>query len=199
MSHSWFVNFDKDFSSELPLSFIRWWTQFGFTTKIFPIQLKDSFTYFTSVFKVDSYGTKFPPLLHFIKKYKVPWILKWQYDMDGDFLTCRWYVKWWDKFPHIQAIVNIVTREFPSPNALPIVKVNTPVQIADAPASTSIKIVKPSAKPRKKGSPLDEIRKDPNATYALLKMIAKEKDDVDSKDERSSEASITKNPYYPYN
>ena len=150
-----------------------------------------------SVFKVDSYGTKFPPLLHFIKKYKVPWILKWQYDMDGDVLTRRWYVKWWDKFPHIQAIVNIVTREFPSPNALPIVKVNTPMQIVDAPASTSAKIVKPSAKPRKKGSPLDEIRKVPNAMYALLKMIAKEKDDVDSEDERSSEASITKNPYYP--
>ena len=26
MSHSWFVNFDKDFNSKLPLWFSRWWT-----------------------------------------------------------------------------------------------------------------------------------------------------------------------------
>ena len=39
------------------------------------------------MFKFDAYGVKFPPLLHFIKKYKVPWILKWQYDREGDVLT----------------------------------------------------------------------------------------------------------------
>ena len=152
------------------------------------------------MFKVDSYGDKFPPLLHFIKRYKVPWILKWQYDKEGDVLTHRWFVKWWDKFPHIQAIVNNVTREFPSPNALLAIKINTPVQIADAPASTFVKTIKPPVKPRKKGSPLDEICKDPDALYALLKMISKEKDAVDdSEDERSFEASVTKNSYYPYN
>nr|POF26841.1 hypothetical protein CFP56_41096 [Quercus suber] len=52
---------------------------------------------------------------------------------------------------------------------------------------------------RKKGSPLDEIRKDPDALYALIKMISKEKEAADSEDERSSEASVTKDPYYPYN
>ena len=70
----------------------------------------NSFTYFKSVFKVDSYCAKFPPLLHFIKKYKVPWILKWQYDKEVDVLTRCWYVKWWDKFPHTQSIINNVTR-----------------------------------------------------------------------------------------
>ena len=117
-----------------------------------------SFQYFTRVFRADAYGAKFPPLLHFIKKYKVPWILKWQYDKNGDVLTCRWYVKWWDKFPHTQAIVKNVTREFPSPITLPAA--NTSVQRAElavAPASTSATIVKSSAKPKKKGSPLDEI------------------------------------------
>ena len=48
-------------------------------------------------------------------------------------------------------------------------------------------------------SPLDEIRKDPDALYALIKMISKEKEAANSEDERSSEASITKDPYYPYN
>ena len=35
--------------------------------------------------------------------------------------------------------------------------------------------------------------------YALIKMISKEKEIADSEDEQSSEASVTKNPYYPYN
>ena len=171
MSHSWFVNFYKDFNSDLPLWFIRWWTQFGSVTKIFPNSLVGSFQYFTNVFRVDV----FPPLLHFIKKYKVPWILKWQYDKDGDVLTRRWYVKWWGKFPHTQAIVNNVTREFPSPNTLHAAKTNTPIQrteLAAAPTSTSAKTVKSSTKPKKKGFPLDEIQKDPDALYALIKMIS---------------------------
>ena len=72
-------------------------------------------------------------------------------------------------------------------------------ELAYAPASTSAKTVKPS-KPRKKGSPLDEIRKDPDAFYALLKMISREKEVADDlEDERSSKTSITKNPYYLYN
>ena len=77
MSHSWFVNFDKDFDSEFPLWFIRWWSQFGSTVEIFLAPLKDSFQNFTLRFRTDAHGAKFTPLLHFIKKYKVPWILKW--------------------------------------------------------------------------------------------------------------------------
>ena len=112
-----------------------------------------SFTYFKTVFKVDSYGAKFP-LLHFIKKYKVPWILKWQYAKDGDVLTRCWYVKWWDKFLHTQSVINNVTREFSSPSASPALRITTPMQkakLADAPASTSTKTVKSTAKSRKKG------------------------------------------------
>ena len=71
-------------------------------------------------------------------------------------------------------------------------------KLADAPVSTSTKHVKPFAKPRKKGSPLDEIHKGPDALYALIKMISKEKEAANS-EERSFEASVTNDPYYPYN
>ena len=162
----------------------------------------NSFTYFKTVFKVDPYDTKFPPLLHFIKKYKVPCILKWYYDKEGDVLTRCQYVKWWDKFPHTQSIINNVTREFSTPSASPALRITTPMQkveLANATTSTSAKTVKSTAKPRKKSSPLDEICKDPDALYALIKMISKEKEATDTEDERSSEASVTKDPYYPYN
>ena len=72
-------------------------------------------------------------------------------------------------------------------------------ELADALTSTSAKTIKSTAEPRKKGSPLDEIHKDPDALYALIKMISKEKEAIDSEDERSSKASVTKDPYYPYN
>ena len=72
MSHSWFVNFDKDFNSEFPLWFIHWWSQFGSSVEMFPAPLKDSFQNFTLRFRIDAHGAKFTPLLHFIKKYKVP-------------------------------------------------------------------------------------------------------------------------------
>ena len=77
MSHYWFGKFGKDFNSDFPIWFIRWWTQFGLTIEIFLEPLMNSFTYFKKMFKVDPYGAKFPQLLHFIKKYKVLWILKW--------------------------------------------------------------------------------------------------------------------------
>ena len=51
-----------------------------------------SFIYFTSVLKVDSYGAKFLALLHFIKHYKVPWILKWQYEKESDVFSLHWFV-----------------------------------------------------------------------------------------------------------
>ena len=72
-------------------------------------------------------------------------------------------------------------------------------ELANAPASSSAKNDQPPVKPKKKVSPLDEIRKDPDALYALIKMISKEKEATDLKDEWSSEAFVTKDPYYPYN
>ena len=75
-------------------------------------------------------------------------------------------------------------------------------ELANAPASTFATTIKSSTKPKKKDSPLKEIPKDPDALYALLKNLIKEEEAAanhDSKDEWSSEASVTKNPYYHYN
>ena len=199
MSHSWFVNFDKDFNSKFPLWFIRWWTQFGLVVKIFPAPLKDCFQKFSIRFRTNTHGAKFTPLLHFIKKYKVPWILKWQYAKEDDVLTRCWYVKWWDKFSHTNSIINNVAKDFLSPNVSPL-KITIAVQkaVANASASSSTKNVKPPVKSKKKDSPLDAIHKDPDALYALLTKVIKEDEAANSDDKRFSQASVTKDPYYPY-
>ena len=56
--------------------------------------------------------------------------------------------------------------------------------VADALASSSTKNVAPPVKSKKKGSPLDAIRKDPDALYALLTKMIKEDEAANSDDER---------------
>ena len=96
-------------------------------------------------------------------------------------------------------IINNVDKDFLSSNASQL-KITTPVQkaVVDALASSSTKNVAPPVKSKKKGSPLDAICKDPDALYALLTKMIKEDEAANSDDEKSSQASVTKDPYYPY-
>ena len=164
-----------------------------------------SFKCFTNAYKVDPHGAKFPASLHFVKRFKVPWILKWQYAKEGNVLIHCWYVKWWDKFPHSHDIINSVTQEFSFPTIPHIDKAHSPKETpakANAPTTSSIKKAKSLAKSKKKISPLDDIRKGADALYALLKLKWKEEEAADihdSEDEQSSKASIAHNPFYPYN
>ena len=169
MSHSWFVNFDKSFTSYLPLSFYRWWIQFGPIAEIFLEPLLDAFECFKKFYRCDAHGAKFPALLHFVKHHKIPWILKWKYEKEGDVLSRHWYVKWWGKFPHTQRIIATISREFSSTAALPIAKDHSPVQtlvLGDAPSSSSMKNAKPPAK--NKISPIDNLRKNPDVGFIQM-------------------------------
>ena len=67
--------------------------------------------------------------------------------------------------------------------------------ITDAPSSSSIKDAKPPAKI--KSSPIDDLRKNPDALFALLKW-AEETAANQGDSKVSSEESVTHNPYFPY-
>ena len=81
---------------------------------------------------------------------------------------------------------------------MPIAKDHSPVQTsapADAPFFFSSKNVKPLAK--NKSSPIDNLRKNPDALLALLKWV----EEVVANQEESkasSEESVAHNPYFPY-
>ena len=172
MTHSWFVNFDKNFNANLPLWFGRWWTPFGSITEIFPRPLMGSFKYFTSVFKVDSHNAKFPTSLHFDERYKVPQILKWKYVKEGDVLTCHQYVKWWDKFSHTQSVIDNVSWEFLATNSIPNIKAQSPATPKVQPTVPQLTVYAPATSfaktsAEKKKSPFDDLSGD--ALYALLK------------------------------
>ena len=110
-----------------------------------------------------------------------------------------------DRFSHTDSIINNVERDFLASNVFPL-RITTLVQKAvtdapDAPVSSSTKNVAPSVKSKKKSSPLDAIRNDPEALYALLSKMVKEDEAANSDDEKSSQVSVSKDPYcqtYPY-
>jgi len=69
--HSWFINFDKKFYGILPLWFSKWWEQFGAISEILPLNLFKAFGISRDSYNVDTYGKKFPPMMHFIIKFKI--------------------------------------------------------------------------------------------------------------------------------
>ncbi|KAL0001909.1 hypothetical protein SO802_015690 [Lithocarpus litseifolius] len=166
----------------------------------------DVFRLFTRSYRVDSHSAKFPLLLHFVKRNMIPWVLKWQYKRHEDDVHARhWYVKWWDSFPHIQNIVTTVTREcsvYAAPStARDYTSIQAPVQ-AEMPSPSLVKNVKPFVKPKKKSSPLEDLQRDPNALFALLKcaeeLVANRTSGVEKESKASSEESVANNPYFPY-
>ena len=103
---------------------------------------------------------------------------------------------------YTDSIINNVERDFLASHVSPL-KITTPVQTTatDTPTSSSTKNVAPSAKSKKKSSPLDAIRNDPEALYALLSKMVKDdeapnSDATNSDDEKSSQVSVSKDPYY---
>jgi hypothetical protein len=87
-----------------------------------------NFNSFKNHFKTNDYGSKFSPILHFATKFKIPWILKWQYVIIDDKVERHWYVKWWDKYPQVNSIVNNAKELAQTPKAQTLLP-NTPPQL----------------------------------------------------------------------
>lgn len=157
-SHSWFIQFDHKFKSLIPLWFTIWWSRFGASFAIIPDQLKDQITHFSKQkFMPNSDGI--PILLQFCSKYKIPWILKWQYNLrtpvqstvvstgsseavinqhsQASHVSRIFFIKWWDKFD-VSRIVGQVQKEFP-PIILSQV-CSKEKEIKEGPSSSSLSI-----------------------------------------------------------
>jgi len=141
-NHCWFINFDKKFTGILPLWFSKWWGQFGTIPDIFPLQLAKAFGTFRDHYNTDAYGKKFPTLMHFAIKFQISWILKWNYVKDGDIIDRHWFVKWWDKFPQTDAIIQTVYKDFAKKS--PSEKNTSPAVPTTVPLITTTGLVTPS-------------------------------------------------------
>ncbi|KAI8558939.1 hypothetical protein RHMOL_Rhmol04G0135200 [Rhododendron molle] len=128
-SHSWFIQFDHKFKSVIPSWFARWWHQYGAIPDIIPAQLLDQVNLFSTAYKVNQHTSQFLVLLLFMIKYKVPWIVKWRYQLLNNIVSRQYLVKWWGQYNH-QKIVNQVQLEFPAKIPIPAQNPVQPIEAA---------------------------------------------------------------------
>jgi hypothetical protein len=75
-THSWFINFDKNFKGPILLWFHKWWQVHGPVNEIIPEEVQEVVRYFSTVKKLSQFEALLPITLHFFSQYKVSWILK---------------------------------------------------------------------------------------------------------------------------
>jgi hypothetical protein len=117
-SHSWFLNFDFKFNRQFPMWFLGWWRAHGCPFDILPQEIKNAVTCFSTVMNFTNYDLNFPVALHFMAKYKLPWIFKWHYEVKDHVVSRHFLVKWWDNFK-IERIISQFNEEFPVTPAQP--------------------------------------------------------------------------------
>jgi hypothetical protein len=82
---------------------------FGLNLDILPPQLIDAFHLFKTHFNHKDFDYDFPPILHFVKKYRIPWFMRFQYVKRETKIEQHWFqAKLWDKSPKIDAIIEDV-------------------------------------------------------------------------------------------
>jgi hypothetical protein len=112
-SHSWFINFDRNFKGPIPVWFHRWWQVHGPVHQILPEEVKNAIRYFSTVKKLSLQENDLPMTVHFFAHFKVSWILKWQYVFITQNCVARQFsVKWWDKF-NFSLVQSRLSKEFP--------------------------------------------------------------------------------------
>ncbi|KAL6183545.1 hypothetical protein ACLB2K_044956 [Fragaria x ananassa] len=132
-SHSWFINFDHKFNRKFPMWFGSWWGTHGCPISLLPQHLEDVVTSFSTAEEFSDYDKLFPVTLHFIARYKVPWILKWHVELNDYVLNRKYLVKWWDKFK-TDRIITAFNKDFPIQVTPPVSPTTLPAQITPHPA-----------------------------------------------------------------
>ncbi|CAL9014719.1 unnamed protein product, partial [Prunus brigantina] len=113
-SHSWFINFDVKFRNDLPYWFLHWWDTHGPKSGILPPSVNELITYWTQKTKFAERDLWFSRDLLFITKYRIPWIMRWNYAANWEtrFFSRQFFVKWWDRF-EVHRITEYVYRDLP--------------------------------------------------------------------------------------
>ncbi|KAL4602908.1 hypothetical protein ACB092_10G087100 [Castanea dentata] len=118
-NHSWFLMFSKEFKSQTPSWFLKWWEMFGSIPQIFPEPLQDALRYFDSRCSSSRHRSQFPIILIFTQRYKIHWISMWKYTVNSNLLNREFSVKWWDSL-RVNPIIAQVYEDYPPPVQKPI-------------------------------------------------------------------------------
>ncbi|KAM1331793.1 hypothetical protein EV1_043864 [Malus domestica] len=134
----------------------------------------------------------------FMAKYKIPWILRWNYEIESNQVFRQRMIKWWDKFNY-QKIIEFVLKDFPMDSgpvpavaaqpakALPEPTLEEIASLSDISPSSSLK-----GKDKSSRSSSSSKTKKSSKLKALAKILMKElQEEEDSSDSsgHSSDAS----------
>ena len=117
--HSWFFQFDEDFSNIYPRWFVKWFKYMGIIPEAFPKEISEAFSRFVEYFQHD--GTPiFEYTLQFMSVFRIPWICLWTYNFQEEsptelsppLLYRQYRCKWWNKFIITKAISQAVTKYY---------------------------------------------------------------------------------------
>ncbi|KAM1282404.1 hypothetical protein ACFX2H_022776 [Malus domestica] len=129
-SHSWFITFDRSFRLNFPAWFPRWWAEHGLISDLMPDEFKKVLSgTFQKKFDRKRFDEGIPLFALFMAKYKIPWILRWNYEIESNQVFRQRMIKWWDKFNY-QKIIEVVLKDFPMDS--------DPVPAVAAPPATAL-------------------------------------------------------------
>ena len=75
-NHSWFITFcKKSYKTNFRNWFIKWWSYFGLTPEIFPIEVQRAYHHFST----SIYSSALLPMYRFSLYFQVPWIFCWSH------------------------------------------------------------------------------------------------------------------------
>ena len=131
-------------------------------------------------------------ILHFVKQFKLPWILKWQYVV-GDNVERHWFVKWWDRYnidPVIQKVKLMIqapkAQNLPLPSIIPQ-KLLTPNDVSQPYMNAAPNVSTANSSSSKKQSSKEKKKKALLKAMALLDSL----NGSDGDDDDDSNASST--------
>jgi hypothetical protein len=192
-THSWFINFDKKFKGFIPLWFLRWWQVHGRVIEILPEEVQEAMRYFSTVKNLSQQEAQLPITIHFFARYKISWILKWQYVMSQNNKKCiarQFSVKWWDKFDFSRVLSRLYL-EFPfKSEAQPLVaQTQSPEPIIE-PLSQDPKSDSPTSSNRKRPA-----KKDFKAFALSLAEQFYEQDEEEADEESTAKSSVPRSQF----
>ncbi|KAI8558940.1 hypothetical protein RHMOL_Rhmol04G0135300 [Rhododendron molle] len=125
-------------------------------------------------------------------KYRVPWIVKWRYQLLNNIVSRQYLVKWWEQYNH-QKIVNQVQLEFlakiPIPTQNPVQPIEAASPRPDSPSISTIRLGSPTPRSSQQTRSKKKCSKLLILAQQLIAQASQEESD------NSSDESAASNPY----
>jgi len=202
-THSWFFNFHDNCPTQFPIWFYYWWTWFGCSLSVLPIEAQGGWEFWEkNMSSLENYTKE----LQFFRIFNIAWIFSWEYKIQNYLknsfphsLVRLYKIKWWNEFKtklccseNVEHYCRTKTKKFTLHNLhtfeIPVkIGPSTPQKKESSSSSTK---AKQKGLSQKEKEVLEYLKDDPAMRQIFLQKIL---DKADDSDDASSTASNPKN------